>query len=214
MLLTVRYMSANTASTVDDEADPETTSVDGLRERILEIAIHRFASQGYSETSTRELVEAARCTKPAMYYYFKSKADLFRSAVELAHCRVDGGDDPELQQLGLRDALLKSLTRLAERLADKPDDLRLLLRADGYTALGSDLIDTRSLRAAHIAMADDLLRRAIETGEVRTDLPVEDAAIALIGMVHLQLELVLDGRPLSDNFAERIVSIYMDGVAR
>ncbi|MEM6996570.1 MAG: TetR/AcrR family transcriptional regulator [Myxococcota bacterium] len=202
-------MSANTALQAGTDAESE-----GVRERILEIAIHRFASQGYSETSTREIVEAAGCTKPALYYHFESKAGLFRSAVELAHRRVDGADEPEPVGLSFRESLRHSLTRLAKHVTANPDDLRLLFRADSYAVLGSDLVDTRSLRAGHIELASEILRAGIEAGEVRADLPVEEAAISLIGMLHLHLQLWLEGRPLADDFAERMVSIYMDGVTR
>lgn len=203
-------MSANTAESLREGS----SEADGLRSRILEIAIRMFAAKGYSETSTRELVEAAGCTKPALYYHFESKAGLFRAAVELAHRRVDGDDEPDLEHEGLRGSLVSSLSRLARHVTTKPDDLRLLFRADSYTALGSDLIDTRSLRSGHIELVQSLLETGIECGEVRADLPVVEAAVSLVGTLHLHLELLLDGRPLAEDFAERIASIYMDGVSR
>lgn len=185
---------------------------DSLRERILEVAIHLFAAKGYSETSTRELVEAAGCTKPALYYHFENKAGLFRSAVELAHRRVDVDVEPQPGS-SFREVLRESLERLAQHVRAKPDDLRLLFRADSYTALGSQLVDTRSLREGHVDMASQILRGAIATEEVRADLPIDEAAISLIGMLHLHLQLSLEGRPLADDFADRILSIYMNGVA-
>jgi len=172
-----------------------------------------FATQGYSETSTREIVEAAGCTKPALYYHFENKAGLFRSAVDLAHCRVDGSDE-EQPDLSVRDALLESLTRLAEHVRTKPDDLRLLFRADSYTALGSEFIDTRSLRRGHLALAEEILRQGVKAGNIRPDLAIEEAAISLIGMLHLHVQLLLEGRPLRADFAASIVSIYIDGVGQ
>lgn len=191
---------------------PPASQSDGLGERILDVAIRLFASKGFAETSTREIAVAAGCTKPALYYHFDSKANLFRSAVELAHQRLDPGEQELTPQLGFREGLQQALQMLAQRVADNPDDLRLLFRADSYTALGSGFIDTRSLQLAHVAMAGELLAAGVAAGQLRADLPVEDAAISLIGMLHVHLKLVLDGRPLPPDFSQRIVSLFMDGV--
>jgi len=212
-------MSANDAlsAAVALEDSIETTDGDGLKRRILELAIGMFASKGYAATSTRELVEAAGCTKPALYYHFQNKEGLFRAAVEHASERLDCATDIPVEQavaMGFRECLRQSLARVATHVTDYPDDLRLLFRAESYSAAGSDLHDARPLRAAHLQLAEELLRAGIESGEVRPDLPVEDAAISLMGMLHFELELWLDGRPLPNEFANRIVSIYMDGVAR
>jgi TetR/AcrR family transcriptional regulator len=52
------------------------------RERILTAAIAAFAARGYAGASTREIAQAAAVTDPLLFYYFKSKADLYLAAVE------------------------------------------------------------------------------------------------------------------------------------
>ena len=52
-----------------------------LREDILDAATRLFAEQGYPKTSIRQVVEACGCTKPALYYYFANKEELFNEAV-------------------------------------------------------------------------------------------------------------------------------------
>jgi AcrR family transcriptional regulator len=47
------------------------------RGRILETATDLFAEKGYAGTYVREIVEKAGVSKPALYYYFKSKEGLF-----------------------------------------------------------------------------------------------------------------------------------------
>jgi AcrR family transcriptional regulator len=46
------------------------------RERILEIALERFTTQGYAGTSLREIAEDLGFSKAALYYHFKSKQDI------------------------------------------------------------------------------------------------------------------------------------------
>jgi AcrR family transcriptional regulator len=53
-----------------------------MAQRILDAAVRLFAQKGFAATSTREIVEAARVTKPMLYYYFDSKEGLCRAALE------------------------------------------------------------------------------------------------------------------------------------
>ena len=57
------------------------------RQQILNAALKRFAEKGYAGTSVQEIVDAARVTKPTLYYYFRNKADLYRALVEWAYDR-------------------------------------------------------------------------------------------------------------------------------
>lgn len=51
------------------------------RERLCRTALRLFAERGYAGVSNREIVEACGLTKGAIYWYFRSKEDLFRSVV-------------------------------------------------------------------------------------------------------------------------------------
>jgi len=47
-----------------------------MRERILDVALELFNEQGYDATSLREIAERLGVTKAALYYHFRSKADI------------------------------------------------------------------------------------------------------------------------------------------
>ena len=55
------------------------------RQQLLHAALKSFAERGYAATSVQEIVDAARVSKPALYYYFTDKADLFQALVDQAH---------------------------------------------------------------------------------------------------------------------------------
>jgi TetR/AcrR family transcriptional regulator, regulator of cefoperazone and chloramphenicol sensitivity len=57
-------------------AEPNT---DDARARLLNAGLQLFANQGYSQTSTRELAEAASVNVAAISYYFGDKAGLYRA---------------------------------------------------------------------------------------------------------------------------------------
>lgn len=51
------------------------------RAEILAAALDAFAAKGYTAATNAEIARAAGVTAAALYYYFPSKADLFRAAV-------------------------------------------------------------------------------------------------------------------------------------
>jgi len=52
-----------------------------VRDRLVRTALRLFAERGYGGVSNRQIVEACGCTKGAIYWYFESKEDLFRSVL-------------------------------------------------------------------------------------------------------------------------------------
>src|SRR2546422_3753885 len=55
------------------------------QELILAAALKLFADRGYAATSVQDIVAAVKVTKPALYYYFGSKAGLYQALVDFAH---------------------------------------------------------------------------------------------------------------------------------
>src|SRR5947207_12244571 len=55
------------------------------RRHLLKAALKCFAMRGYAATSVQEIVDSAKVSKPALYYYFADKAGLFEAVVDSAH---------------------------------------------------------------------------------------------------------------------------------
>jgi AcrR family transcriptional regulator len=55
------------------------------REVVLESAIAAFARKGYAGTSVQDILQATHLSKPTLYYYFESKAGLFRAILDFAY---------------------------------------------------------------------------------------------------------------------------------
>lgn len=53
------------------------------RQQIMEAAITCFAENGFYETSMDDIVKVAGLSKGSLYWYFKSKRDLFKSLIEM-----------------------------------------------------------------------------------------------------------------------------------
>ena len=61
------------------------SEVSQTRQQILRAALRRFAHCGYAATSVMQIVNDAKVSKPALYYYFPDKAGLFQALVHEAH---------------------------------------------------------------------------------------------------------------------------------
>ncbi|PIF05120.1 MAG: TetR family transcriptional regulator, partial [Draconibacterium sp.] len=54
---------------------------DTNRENILKIAREIFSKYGYKKTTLDDIASAVRKGKSSLYYYFKSKEDLFHAVI-------------------------------------------------------------------------------------------------------------------------------------
>src|SRR5579862_6120928 len=54
------------------------------RAQILRAALKRFANAGYAATSVQQIAGDAKVSKPALYYHFRDKSDLFAALVNEA----------------------------------------------------------------------------------------------------------------------------------
>lgn len=55
---------------------------DNMRDNIVDIARQIFSRYGFKKTTVDEIAHAARKGKSSIYYYFKSKEDIFKAVVE------------------------------------------------------------------------------------------------------------------------------------
>ena len=55
---------------------------EATRRALVDAGRELFATKGYADTSTEEIVRRARVTRGALYHHFEGKAELFRAVVE------------------------------------------------------------------------------------------------------------------------------------
>jgi TetR/AcrR family transcriptional regulator len=72
---------------MDDKAS-NSNRADRTRKIILRAAIREFSEHGLAGARTDAIAEAAKVNKALLYYYFKSKSDLYAAALEEASAAV------------------------------------------------------------------------------------------------------------------------------
>jgi AcrR family transcriptional regulator len=150
------------------------------RARLLEIAVRRFAADGYRGTSVSDVARDAGLTPAAVYAYFAGKEALFRAAVD-----ADAGaliDKASAAAVGrdVREAFALRVAELFTRLDEHPLARRVL--AGHEPEVVGRLLDLPSLDALTAAFAEQLAAGQ-DTGDVRADIEPGKVATGMEAIV-------------------------------
>lgn len=150
-----------------------------VRERILRTAAQCFAKDGYQRTRMTSVARLAGVSRAALYKHFSTKAELLRGLNEfvIAAWRTWMQESVAIAP-SARDAVERWLR---EGLADRwrVQAVRVLTAEDAQGDLLMDGGTTRRALGETRRMLALVLRRGIETGELRPDLDVGATAHAL-----------------------------------
>ena len=187
------------------------TKGDRTRQRILELAVQRFAAAGYRRTSVSDIARDADLTPAAVYAYFANKEALFQAAVDadasalIEQSRVVVGGHPTREGVGVM------LTTVATLLAEHPLAARVL--AGREPDVIDRLLDLPSLHEFTADLAEDI-RSAQSDGEIRADI---DAAVIAQGLEAIVLSLLMGALQAGlDAASNRAVAAreFLDAVLR
>jgi AcrR family transcriptional regulator len=185
------------------------------RQLLLHAALKCFSARGYSATSVQEIVDAANVSKPAMYYYFADKADIFQAVVDSAHderyslmqaAASKGRTTPE--------KLEEILAQLFEYSLRNKEVLRLTF-ATAFSAPGDapHLGHCREKGRRNFEFVKSLVEAGQRSGELTRAFTAEELAMSIYGQVnsYIMIRLLMPDCPLNRETAQRIVSLFLKG---
>lgn len=186
-----------------------------LKEEILVEATRLFAAQGFSATSVREVVEASGCTKPALYYYFHNKDELFRAVIDRQMLRMN--EILEALHAGdpgpVKPRILRALGLVTRYLQQNPEGLRLLHRVRIRSDDAQPDLDFSAIAEQQMRVVEELVCHGIAEGEVRANVNPSDAAMLLVSFVDFSLHrCVFDGFDWSEEALERCLELIFEGI--
>jgi AcrR family transcriptional regulator len=124
------------------------------RHRILSVALRLFASQGYANTSLRQIADELGVTKAALYFHFKTKEDIVNGILcgylDGLNALIAAGA-PQTSTPAGREELLR---RFAEHQATWGLNLTRLIR-ESFTEIGN-LPFGHEIKMAYRALLDTL----------------------------------------------------------
>lgn len=185
------------------------------RQQILQAALKSFADCGYAAASVQEIVDAAQVSKPALYYYFKDKADLFHALVDRAH------DE--------RYRLMEEAASRGQTVGEKLEEIvasifeyslrnRELMRLAFATAFGAAREAPGQSRCREKGRRNyEFIRSLIEqgqaTGELDRHFAADELAMGIYGQLnsYVMVRLLVPDCPLDRQAAKQIVRLFLQG---
>jgi AcrR family transcriptional regulator len=177
---------------------------------IIEATLDLFAEQGFEGVCVEAVASRAGVGKATIYRRWPNKEELLLAALGSLKSPY-----PEPAGVSVRDDLIAMLKVMCADKADPRKSRRyalLLGEGEKYPRLMARYKETVVEPRRDVMRA--VIRRGIETGELRPDIDVEVALLALTGVV-LAKEKAAAGDPdaLNDEFAARVVDGVLLGLA-
>lgn len=173
------------------------------RENILTAALEVFSQRGYSAARLADIAEEAEVTRGAIYHHFANKEELYIALVTERSAGINQLAEEILGQGGTSLEILRRLLVGLFEYLEANDEYRALLElavsnmglTEGLESIREDTVKGRRQLADFF---QELLRRGIEAGEVRSDLPARSAAWNLVSFMNgLGLVVIQDPGALS-----------------
>jgi len=214
-----------TVSMLDPRAAPATEGEgNATRAAILAAARAEFAARGLSGARVRRIAERAGANKQLIYYYFGSKDDLYRAALEAVYAEIRALERGlALEDLAPADAMAALIRFSFDYLARHPDFIGMLTHENAqgaHHARTSPVI--RATSSPLIELVASTLERGAAAGRFRRGLDPVDLYVSIAGMSYFYFSnrLTLSslfGRDLSEQrreaaYREHVVNLVLDGL--
>jgi len=193
-------------------------AVSGTREQLLLAALKSFAARGYAATSVQEIVDAAQVSKPALYYYFKDKAELFQALVDHAHDeRFRLMQEAANRGQTIAEKLEEVVTTIFEFSLRNRELMRLAF-ATAFAASGEAPGYTRCQEKGRRNF--EFLRSLIEEGQTSDqlvcDLTADELTMGIYGQLnsYVMIRLLVPDCPLNRQTAKQVVRLFLEGAGR
>jgi AcrR family transcriptional regulator len=193
-------------------------AVPDTRQQLLLAALKSFADRGYAATSVQEIVDAAQVSKPALYYYFKDKAELFQALVDHAH-------DERLRLM--REAANRGQT-IAEKLEEvvatifefslRNRELMRLAFATAFAAEGEAPGHTHCKEKGrrNFEFLRSLVEEGQASGQLSQDFTADELTMGIYGQLnsYVMIRLLVPDCPLNRQTAKQVVRLFLEGAGR
>lgn len=153
-----------------------------MEQRVFEVASQLFSERGFTGTTLQDIADAMGVSRPALYYYVKSKEDILAHLVEEFPLR----DAATLRKARTRKGViatekLHDMARLhVLHIADSPVRLRILERNEHHLVGAAAAAHAKAKRSV-LAEFRAVIEEGIQSGEFRP-IDARTAALAVLGM--------------------------------
>jgi TetR/AcrR family transcriptional regulator len=177
----------------------------GTRERILSGALAEFAEKGFDGARIDEIALRAGVNKNLLYHHYGSKAGLFTALLEQTYATIRARQhDFQLRGMDPVQGMRKLVTFTGQIWIQHPEFLRLL-QSENLTG-GRHVRASAAIRRMYDPLLDtinDLLRRGVERGLFRKEVPAVDLYISISA---LTAHYISNAHTLEAVFGKRLLT--------
>ncbi len=171
------------------------TKDEEVKKAILEAAKRVFQKWGLHKTTMEDIAHEAGKGKSTLYYYFKSKEEIFETVVLIVFSEIV--EKAKSGTIEIKTAKAKLKKYIAIILGEFKKSANIYPIIDGEIRGNKDFIDSvrRKLDVLEESIISEILRIGVETGEFRTlkDHEIPKAANVIVGLIRgMELYLFLD----------------------
>ncbi len=152
------------------------------RLEIAEAALEILGSEGPQDLSTRAIADHVGLSTGALFRHFSSKEEILEYVVEVAVGRIEASFPDAALPADVR--WIEMIRRRVELLRREPGIAWFLLSDQAQSVLSPS---AKKALAALVRASGRFLRQALEDaaeeGHIRTDIPIEDTLVVVMGSV-------------------------------
>ena len=182
---------------------PQNSGNDEVREQVVQAARQVFARFGFKKTALDDIARESRKGKSTIYYYFKSKDEIFKAVVDVEADIRAKAIEAEISQI--EDPKLKMKTYIYVRMQ------AIKMVANYYEAIKNDMLDNlyfvNSFRSEHfeeeISRVQNILLEGIEKKIFTIQNPLLTARTIVTILHGFEVPLIL--KNLSDEELQKSV---------
>jgi AcrR family transcriptional regulator len=196
------------------DADGVFNAADIRRREIAGAAANLFAERGYDRTSMNNVADLVGISKPTLYHYFTSKADIllylhedFMMPLLVKHEQLlaNGTQPSELIRTIVRDIFAVVETQRGQ----------VRVFNENYKELPlAQQMHARVKRDAYQRIIESAIEQGIRSGEYVMQKSVRLTALALLGMVNSAYQWYHEGPFTADEIAEIFADLFLRGLVR
>jgi len=200
--------------------NPEAT-----RGSILAAARIEFAARGLDGARVDQIARRAKANKQLVYYYFGSKDDLYRAALEATYAEIRARErELDLSALPPREAMARLIDFSLDYLNEHRDFIRMLAdeNAHGARHLQGSATALR-LNSALLDLIAETLDRGVASGVFRPGVDPLELYVSIAGMTFfffangLTMSAIFDRdlgqREAVESYRRHIVALTLNGLA-
>lgn len=190
-------------------------SIDPTREKILKVASRIFGKYGFQKTTMDEIARTARKAKGSLYYYFKSKEELFLAVVEgemetLRQALIEESKKPSDASGMIRNYMLTRMKVLA-----KAVNYHETLKAD-FSETFEFLDELRSdFDAFEVELLSGILKKGVEEKSIVVKDVNKTAQVIILAMKAIEIPFYLQNKIVEyENTIVELLDILIRGLEK